>query len=362
MSEKEIVLNLGKFALEVRKEIKGLSNKVVWWLYGRDYDYVQGGDEGEELEYEVKRVPKARQDWESYVLLYGAGAMQGHMSGKAERKVGGGYTGRLDDDKSIQFIHQLFADNCSSLKIQCGLGYPALSERVKLMVEEPQRTAAILFFQEYLRSVYRAIAGADAEILIEHLETLPGKTEPKELLERWKEIELKLKREKRPAVYDVKDGKFFVYEKVGKKKRLINGWLFGIKDEGALEDETDAKEDESNYVFKIENAPFHTRMNALLTEAYRLLEDEKGELVALAAEHQNGTLNKILSMVQKFSELAESNMLEESQKPGARIIADKMEKIASLVSKNSMIVLRIGIDVEQVRNCSIQLQKLKRKL
>lgn len=361
MKDDDLVIALGHFYEDIRKEMKGLAARVVWYLYGSEWDYAHGVEEGEALEGGFHRLPKTRVDFETYVVLYGAGAMQGHATGGAERRAGGGWTGKLEDRREIQYIHQILAPNLSSLKVQCGLSYPALSARVLLMNEEPHRTAAILGFQEYLRSIYRSVVGGDAETLLERLAVLPGHIPPAELFARWKQVEVKLKAEKRPAIYEVKDGKFFVYEKVGKTNRLVNGWLYGV-DTPPPESDSGAVEIGSDYDQRLKEASFGMRMKLLESEAVRLLGDGSDELIALVADHKSGALTKILATVDHLAELAESNTLQESHKPIAKLLIDRMNRMAATVIRKPKLLAACGIEPELIRERQLQAQKMKRKV
>jgi hypothetical protein len=364
MKETDLALSLAEFSIKVRDAVKGLTSRIVWKLYGAEADYVQGEEEGgEELAFGLRRLPKSRVDWESYVLLYSAGAYQGHATGFAERKPGGGYTGRMEERREIQYIHQLLAANASSLAAQCASRHEAIAARLKLMMEEPQRTAAILFFQEYLRSIYRSVAGADAEILVEHLRDMPGSSEPEELLARWKEAEAKLKAEKRSVVYEVRDGRFFVFEKIGKKKRLVNGWIFGVpSEEGEGDDEAAPMPESSHYEREIEGAGFHLRMSRLRAEAIALLGKNGEEAVAFAAEAKSGTIEKILATIDLLHEAAETNTLDEARKPVAKAVVERMEKIAAGAAKLGRHLPAFDLSSEAIRDRLLKAQKLKRKL
>jgi len=358
-----LALSLAEFSIKVRAAVKGLSSRIVWKLYGAEADYVQGEEKGgEELEFDLRRRPKDRVDWESYILLNSAGAYQGHATGFAERKPSGGYTGRIEERREIQYIHQLLAANASSLAAQCGSRHEAIAARLKLMIEEPQRTAAILFFQEYLRSIYRSVAGADAEILIEHLKEIPGSSEPEELFVRWKEVETKLKAEKRSVVYEVRDGRFFVFEKIGKRKRLMNGWIFGLPAEaGEGEDEAAPAPESSHYEREIEGAGFHVRMSRLRAEAIALLGKSGEEAVAFAAEAKSGTIEKILATIDLLHEAAETNTLDEARKPVARAVVERMEKISITAARIGRYLPALNLSTEAIRERLLKAQKLKRK-
>lgn len=362
MKDQDLALALGRFFGEVRRETKGLATKVVLWLYGTENDFSHGLDEGgEELEHGLRKFPKDRIDFETYVALYGAGALQGHMSGAAERKPGGGWTGRLEEKREISYIHLLLPPQFGPLKSQCGLDYPGLNARCSIMNAEPHRTSAILLFQEYLRSVYRSVAGADAETLVEHLEDLPGHRPADELFGQWQEIEAKLKSEKRPALYEVRDGRFFVYEKQGKTKRLVNGWVFGLAPEAAPE-EAGAAELQSDYEKRIVEATLQARLRLLVAETARLFGAEGKDLVALAAEQATGALPKFLSSAEHLVELAETNQMQEQHHPVARAVLERIEKIHALVGRHSRLLAGRGIDAEAIRETLVLAQKLKRRL
>ncbi len=362
MKDDELAVALGRFFEVTRKETKGLATRVVLWIYGREWDYAHGLDEGgEQLEHGIRRLPKERADFEAYVALYGAGAIQGHITGAPERKPGGGWTGRLEEKREIAYIHLLLAQNFSSLKVQCGLDYPMLNARCQLMNAEPHRSAAILLFQEYLRSVYRSVAGADAETLVGHLEELPGHRDAADLFAAWQEIETKLKAEKRPALYEVKDGKFFVYEKIGKRKRLVNGWQFGLAPE-VEPGEAEAMELQSDYDKRIVEATFQSRMRLLEAEAARLLGPDGPELIALAADQSSGALGRFLASVDHIVELAESNRMQDAHRPVARQLMARMEQIASAVARHPRLLASRGLDPDVIREKLVLAQKLKRKL
>lgn len=362
MKDADLALALAAFFETTRKQTKGLATRVVLWLYGSEYDFALGIDEGgESMERGLRKFPKERVDFETYVALYGAGAIQGHITGAAERRAGGGWTGRLEEKREISYIHQLLAPNFSTLKVRCGLDYPGLNARCSIMNAEPHRTAAILLFQEYLRSVYRSVAGADAETLLERLEDLPGHRPADELFAQWQEIEAKLKGEKRPAIYEVKDGKFFVYEKQGKVKRLVNGWLYGIEPEGGVAGAEESGLD-SDYERRIAEATFQARMRLLVAEGGRLLGEQGPELVAIAAEQASGALPRLLASIDQLVDLAESNRMQEQHRAVARIVLDRIEKLHALVSRNARILGARGINPEEVREKYLRAQKLRRKL
>jgi hypothetical protein len=361
VNEYELVLSLAEFAARVRADVKGLSSHVIWNLFGSDADYVHGAEESSQEIKTMQRIPKSRVDWETYVLLYGAGALQGHMTGAPERR-GGGFTGKLEEKKEIQYIHQLLGNNCSALKAQCGVNYEALNARVALMVAEPHRTAAILFFQEYLRSIYRSVSGADAEILLEHLKSIPGDTAPEELFARWKDVEARLKSERRSAVYEIKDGKFHVFEKIGKTRRLVNGWLFGIETPEDAGGGPEVAGWNADFDGRVSGAAFFSRTRLVQAEAAWLLNDENEEALELVAESRSGLLSKILASAARFVELAESNMLKDDQKPIAKMIVERMEKIAATAARRSRLLTSAGIDTTLIKERNQQAQKLKRKI
>lgn len=360
MNEKELVDALAALAVEVRNESKGLTSRITWHIYGSEANYTVMIDSKSKDDGQVQVKEKARRDWETYVLLEGAGALQGRMTGNADRK-GGVYTGGLEERRDMHFIHQLLASNFSTLKAQCEIRHAALSTRGNLMIDEPHRTAAILFYQEYLRVMYQSTSG-DSSVIAKHLSKFPGFKKPSELLDEWEEAEARLKREKPSSLFDVKNGQFYVYEKVGKEKRLVNGWLFGIDTEPDDPD-TGVRADEktSQYEREIEGAGFHMRMKMLQEEIQLLVGSHASELVGLIADHKSGALTKILASIERF---ADTNLkdLPDLQKKTVKSLADYGERAARLAAGHPRVISALGIRTEDLSAAAMRAQKIKRKM
>lgn len=359
MAEKDLVRELAEFGREAHREVKGLSARIDWHIYGVESDYlVPIGDASRD----IATSRKERVDWETFVLLDGAGARQGHMTGNPERRTGGGWSGRMEEKKDMQFIHQLLPDNLSALKGKCDLRYPALSERVALMVSEPHCSSAILFFQEFLRSIYRGVSGADAALLLGHLKTLPSNEEPAVILDRWNEIEKRVKAEKRSSIYEVKDGHFHVYEKIGKDRRLVNGWIFGIEEKRPEETAASEGPQASQYEQQVEGAAFHTRMKMLQLEVEHLVGEKSGDVVALVADQKSGALAKLIASIDALAAVDDVRGMEPQRKMALKALADQTEMLAAIASRHAKLIEPFAIDTDALAQAAVKAQNLKRKL
>lgn len=361
MNDAEIVKALTEFSTKFTAEVKGLSAKIVWNLYGLEANWSRGGEKGTDWDAGLQTTSKENVDWETYILANGAGGFQTHLSGKPEIGPGGGFTGKPEEVKGIGFIHQLLPTNLANLKNKCKYTYKSLGDRSALLSAEPIRASAMFFSDLYLQSVYRGVAGSDQEILLKHLKDLPGKYDPSQLLAAWKQLGPVIKTEQPSSSYEVSDGRFKIYRKEGKNKILVNGWLFGEGDEdggGGGEDIPGA----SDYGKGLEDRGFHSRMTALCNEGAFLLGKEGGELVALALAHQNGTLAKLLQGVAQFTELAEDNMLQPAHADAAKALLKQLEKFAAAAKINTKLMSSLGLDPDTIRAQTINAQKIKRKL
>ena len=359
MSESEFAQALAKFGRAVHKEIKGLPARIDWHIYGVESDYLVAiGDDAKP----VTPVRKQRIDWETFILIEGCGALQGHMTGNPERKGGGGWSGRFEEKKDMQFIHQLLPDNLAALRTRCGLKYPVLAERCAMMVGEPQCTSAILFFQAFLKSIYRGSTGADAEILMRHLKTFSSEDDPAEILDRWNDLEKRLKAEKHGSIYEVKEGHFHVYEKLGKDRRLINGWLYGIEEKPSAAEEESGGDENSQYDIQLEGASFSTRMKLLMRESERLLGDKSSDLITLIADHKSGALSKLLHSVDNLMKMDDIRGMEPQQKIALKTLADRVEAMSATAARKLKLIEPFGIDVDFLRETALKAQNLKRKL
>lgn len=364
MKEDEVIASLADFSSRAAVEVKGLSGNVVWILYGAERDYVRGGSDGKEWDKGLVPAAKSRPDWEVYTLVNGAGALQTHLTGLAEKGTGGSYTGKPEELKRVGFIHQLLPNHLGSIKGKADFKYTALNARAALLNSEPARAGAILFFQMYLRSIYRAVSGANETILLQLLESIPGKQEPAKLLATWQKVDERIKAEQPNSSYEIKNGRFAVYLKEGKKKILVNGWMFG-EDEAKEEespDESDAEKPRSDYTRKAETFGFHLKMNALNREAEALFGEGAEDLISLAAAHKAGVVARVLESVQKFTDLAESNMLQPAHAEPARALLDQLDRFVAATKKNTRLLKGLGVDLEGIKTQSVNAQKLRRKI
>jgi len=360
VNERELVDALAALAVEIRNNSKTLSSPITWHIYGTEANYIVMIDSKSADDGLVEAKAKSRLDWETYVLLEGAGALQGRMTGNPDRK-GGVYTGGLEERRNMHFIHQLLAPNFSTLKARCEIRHTALSARGHLMTDEPHRTAAILFYQEYLRVMYQSTSG-DSSLIAKHLKMFPGVKSPADLLAEWEAVETKLKREKPSSLFEVKNGQFYVYEKVGKEKRLVNGWLFGAeKQEDDLDDNVGADEKTSQYEREIDGAGFHMRMKMLQAEIQLVIGNHASDLVSLIADHKSGTLPKILASIERFADVNIKD-LPESQKKMIKSLTDYGEKTARLATGHPKIISALGIRMEDLTAGAMRAQKIKRKM
>lgn len=357
MTENELVEALALFAKSVRDEVKGLTSKISWHLYGTNSEYTILFGVSADTEAKVQAAPKTRVDWETYVMIEGGGALQGRMTGKPERKPGG-FTGNLEERRDMYYIHQLLGPNLSTLKTQCEVRHAALAARAALMNSEPHRTAAILFYHEYLKSVYKSTSAVTSAIL-DGLARFPGQTPPEELLARWEETEAQFKLDRPSSLFEIKDGRLYVYEKIGKEKRLINGWLFGLEKETPKEKEE--SEPVSQYEREIKDVGFHNRMKLMDAEAKLLLGDGSDDMVSLIADHKAGTLSRILTSLEQFSNL-NPRELEDAQKKMMRALVDHGERITAAAAKRPRLAAAFGINIDDLVAAAGRVQKIKRKL
>jgi len=361
MKDEEIAAALAEFAVAIRKEVTGLSQSIVWILYGDTHDYQLGGLDGKDWSAAPLKQPKSRVDWETLVLAEGGGALQGHNTGVPERKVGGGFSGRFEEKKNIQFIHQLLPTNFTTLKSKCELQVPALNDRAGLLDAEPCRGSAIFFFQEYLRSIYRSVIGADEDSLRQGLKSLPGGMEIKALVARWKEIEQRFRTEKKGTRFEVKEGgKLFVYTRSGNDKKLINGWIYGLS--GAEENREkpsagagDAGAD-GEYEQRVAEGAFCTRMKALLMETQRLLGEGAVELIAFAGRRKEGRLEKTVRNIESWT--IRHAALDAAQRGAVRQQAERFARELRAVLPRPRLLRQLGLDEAQAKAWLANAEKL----
>lgn len=351
MKDEDIAAALAEFGVAIRKEVTGLSQSIVWILYGDTHDYQLGGLDGKDWSAAPLKQPKSRVDWETLVLAEGGGALQGHNTGVPERKVGGGFSGRFEEKKNIQFIHQLLPANFMTLKTKCELQIPALNDRAGLLAAEPCRASAIFFFQEYLRSIYRSVIGADEESLRQGLKSLPGGMDVKTLIARWKEIEQRFRTEKKGTRFEVKEGgRLFVYTRVGNDKKLINGWIYGLS--GAEEGKgkpaaaVDAGPD-GEYEQRLAEGAFCTRTKALLMETQRLLGEGAVELIALAGRRKEGRLEKTVRNIESWT--IRHAALDATQRETARQQTERFARELRAVLPRPRLLRQLELDETQVK-------------
>ncbi|RMH59448.1 MAG: hypothetical protein D6679_01825 [Candidatus Hydrogenedentota bacterium] len=356
MKDAEIIQPLGSFATAVRKNVKGLSSRIVWYAYGMENEFEAGGASQED--FTLKPLPKNRVDWETYVLAQGAGALQGHMTGRIDPD------GTLNQDKKTQFIHQILPENFAFLASRCRIPGTGTGGRLGLLLKDPVRASAILFFQEYLRSIYKSVAGADETLLLKLLADLPGSVPPKELLASWRENEEILKKETRNPIYEPDENhQLRIYVKEGKKKKLVNGWLFGTEEEPE-EEERGAKEIPAgtDYDRRIEKGAFYTRMMALLDEAAFLIGPDGSAVLDAAVEIRSGAVGKMVQAVQKFTDLADSRQLTEQHAKMAESLISRLETLGKIAGSRGRLLESVGLDREALKTAQAETLRLKRKL
>lgn len=370
MSERLLVESLDAFHREVREKVKGVKSEMVWCLYGAEADYVLEGDPKGEGTLEERgwtiTTEKQRRDWETYLFYNSGGMLSGHSTGRAERGGRAGWTGKIEEASSRQYVHQILPAEFAALVASCRVREEGLLLRHRFLQQFPLLASCHLFFFEYLRAVYRILSADEETVLHEALAARAEGFDMNAFRAAAARSDEAAKGERRPCAFEVDAGRIRVFAGTDKRsRRCINGWIWGeAAEEEKAEGPAEAGEGETAYEERIRGAAFHVRVEALWQEAAALQGfEDAAEVFDLAVRARAGRAQKAFDQVDDFGDTLDVAALPQAKRGAIRALHDRVERDARLVSAHGRILLSWGADLrEHAKRVGPQLLKLKRKL
>lgn len=368
MLEESLVAVAEAARARLAEEIKGLSERPTAVLYGTHCDYVWDGTEGgtEDLPAGWKRLAKEREDFEVYVLCQAGGMFQGHETGRAGPRRAKGAPAALAVEKSVQYIHVLLPAEYGRLRSVCGISHEALAARGKVLETFPRLSLLRMFFEGYLRAVYRTMAGDEERILRNLAEEHAGGENVAAFEKAWDEAATLLKSQRRTVLFDFReDARMRIYMGTGAEKRLVNGPLLGEEEteEEEEEEETAPIADEGGYdPERLRGATVFRRRAALLEEAARLAGEDGGALVETVALAESKRLEPFLRSVDAMADLEDPKAWTAERRRAGKLLLTRAEGVLAAASKFARRLTRLGIDPEGIKRYRDAVHRLRRRL